>query len=47
LETGWSCQRDGTWCETGQVKRKRKGQVVDVVDPDTEAKKTPSSEPTE
>lgn len=47
LEAGWSCQRDGTWCETGRVKRKRKGQVVDVVDPDTEAKKTPSNAPTE
>lgn len=47
LEAGWGCQRDGTWCETGRVKRKRKGQVVDVVDPDTEAKKTPSSGPTE
>lgn len=39
LEAGWSCQRDGTWCETGQVKRVQHGQVVDVVDPDTGAKK--------
>jgi transposase len=39
-EAGWSCQKDGSWCETGQVERKRKGQIVQVTDPDAEAKKT-------
>jgi transposase len=39
LNAGWSYQRDGTWCETGQVKRVRKGRVVEVIDPDTQAKK--------
>ncbi len=39
-EAGWSWQRDGSWCETGQVKRKRKGQTVEVTDPDTGAKKS-------
>ncbi len=39
-EAGWSCQKDGSWCETGQVERKRQGQVVSVTDPDTTAKKT-------
>ena len=38
-EAGWSWQRDGTWCETGKVKRKRKGKTVEVTDPDTRAKK--------
>lgn len=47
MEAGWSYQRDGTWCETGQVKRKRKGQMVTVLDPDTAAKKTLSNGPTE
>jgi transposase len=39
-EAGWSCQKDGSWCETGKVERKRGGQVVEVTDPDAEAKKT-------
>jgi transposase len=39
-EAGWSCQKDGSWCETGKVERKRGGQVVAVTDPDAEAKKT-------
>ena len=39
-EAGWSWQRDGTWCETGKVKRKRKGEIVEVTDPDNGAKKT-------
>jgi hypothetical protein len=39
-EAGWSCQKDGSWCETGQVERKRQGQVVTVTDPDLTAKKT-------
>jgi transposase len=39
-EAGFTWQASQTWCETGQVKRKRKSGVVDVTDPDTEAKKT-------
>ena len=39
-EAGWSCQKDGSWCETGKVERIRGGQVVEVTDPDAEAKKT-------
>ena len=39
-EAGWSWQRDGSWCKTGKVKRKRKGQMVEVTDPDTQAKKS-------
>jgi transposase len=39
-EAGWSCQKDGSWCEAGQVERKRQGQVVEVTDPDMAAKKT-------
>jgi transposase len=38
-EAGWSCQKDGSWCETGQVERTRKGQIVKITDPDAEAKK--------
>ncbi|MCP4209357.1 MAG: helix-turn-helix domain-containing protein [Shimia sp.] len=38
-EAGWSCQQDGSWCETGKVERKRQGQVVEVTDPDAAAKK--------
>lgn len=34
-----SWQQSRTWCETGQVKRRRKHGVVTVTDPDTEAKK--------
>ena len=47
LAAGWSHQRDGTWCETGRVKRKRQGQLVTVIDPDAEAKKTPLNAHTE
>jgi hypothetical protein len=47
LAAGWSYQRDGTWCDTGRVKRKRQGQLVTVVDPDAEAKKTPLNAPTD
>jgi hypothetical protein len=36
---GLSWQQSRTWCETGQVKRRRKQGVVTVTDPDTEAKK--------
>jgi hypothetical protein len=39
-QVNWSWQRDRTWCDTGRVKRKRKAGVVEVVDPDTIAKKT-------
>jgi transposase len=38
-EGGWSWQKDRSWCETGKVKRKRKEGVVEVTDPDAEAKK--------
>jgi hypothetical protein len=40
-EAGFDWQRTRTWCETGKVKRKRKksGEVVEVIDPDAEAKK--------
>jgi transposase len=39
-EAGFSWQRTRSWCETGRVKRKRKsGEVVEVIDPDAEAKK--------
>lgn len=36
---GLSWQQSRTWCDTGQVKRRRKSGVVTVTDPDTEAKK--------
>ena len=39
-ETGFEWQKTRSWCETGRVKRKRKsGEVVEVIDPDAEAKK--------
>jgi transposase len=38
-DAGYSWQTSRTWCETGQVKRKRKSGTVTVTDPDTEAKK--------
>jgi len=39
-EAGFDWQRTRSWCETGRVKRKRKsGEVVEVTDPDAEAKK--------
>jgi transposase len=37
---GLSWQQSRTWCETGRVKRRRKGRVVDVIDPDAAPKKT-------
>jgi transposase len=37
---GWTWQKDRTWCKTGTVSRKRKGEVVQVTDPETEGKKT-------
>ena len=36
---GFSWQKDVSWCETGQVKRKRKAGVVEVTDPDATPKK--------
>lgn len=39
-EAGWNYQKNRTWCETGKVKRKRQGQIVEVIDPDATAKKT-------
>jgi len=40
-EAGWSWPRTRSWCETGTSKRKRKnGEVVKVVDPDAEPKKS-------
>jgi hypothetical protein len=37
---GWTCQKDRTWCKTGTVTRKRKEGVVEVTDPNAEAKKS-------
>jgi transposase len=39
-ETGWTWQKDRTWCKTGVVIRKRKGVAVEVTDPEAEGKKT-------
>jgi transposase len=39
-EAGLEWQRDRSWCETGVVERKRKGKVVEVIDPDATAKKS-------
>jgi transposase len=36
----FSWQKDGSWCETGKVLRKRKAGVVEVVDPDGSPKKS-------
>lgn len=38
-ESGFSWQKDVSWCETGQVKRKRQEGVVEVTDPDATPKK--------
>jgi transposase len=40
LEAGFTWQRARSWCQTGQVVRKRKSGPVTVVDPDAEAKKS-------
>ena len=40
LEAGYSWQASRTWCQTGQVERKRKAGIVTVIDPDAEAKKS-------
>jgi transposase len=39
-EAGFSWQRSRSWCQTGQVVRKRKSGPVTVCDPDAEAKKS-------
>ena len=39
-ESGYTCQKDRTWCKTGEAVRKRKTGSVTVTDPDAEAKKT-------
>jgi transposase len=39
-DAGWSWQQSRTWCATGKALRKRKSGVVEVTDPDAEAKKT-------
>jgi transposase len=36
---GFSWQKDVSWCQTGQVKRKRQEGVVEVTDPDAAPKK--------
>lgn len=38
--SGFSWQKDASWCETGKVKRQRKEGVVEVIDPDATPKKT-------
>jgi transposase len=40
LDAGFSWQEARSWCETGQVTRKRKRGKATVTDPDTMAKKT-------
>ena len=42
-DAGSSYQRTRTWCPTGTAQRKRKAGVVQVVDPQTEGKRGPSS----
>jgi len=37
---GISWQKDGSWCDTGKVLRKRKAGVVEVIDPDATPKKS-------
>lgn len=39
-EANWSWQLSRSWCSTGEVKRRRKSGIVEVVDPDSEAKKS-------
>jgi transposase len=39
-EAGFDWQKDRSWCQTGVVERKRKGEIVEVTDPDTAAKKS-------
>jgi transposase len=42
-EAGSAYQRTRTWCPTGTAQRKRKAGVVQVVDPQTEEKRGPST----
>jgi len=42
-DAGGSYQRTRTWCPTGTAQRKRKAGVVQVVDPQTEEKRGPST----
>ena len=37
---GISWQKDGSWCDTGKVRRKQKAGVVEVIDPDATPKKS-------
>jgi len=39
-EAGFRWQKTRSWCETGQVERKRKQGIETVVDPDAIPKKT-------
>ena len=39
-DAGYVWQKDRSWCQTGQVERKRKTGIVTVVDPEAEAKKS-------
>ena len=39
-EAGYTYQRTGTWCPTGEALRKRKAGVATVTDPDAEPKKS-------
>jgi transposase len=38
-EAGYSWQRSRTWCSTGSARRKRKGEIVTVTDPECEEKR--------
>lgn len=38
-EAGYSWQRSRTWCSTGTARRKRKGEIVTVTDPECEEKR--------
>jgi hypothetical protein len=40
IDAGWSWQRSRSWCDTGTAQRKRKSGIVNVIDPDAEAKKS-------
>lgn len=42
-EAGYTWQADRSWCQTGEVQRRRKAGLVTVTDPDAEAKKKQSS----
>jgi transposase len=39
-EANWSWQASRSWCQTGTVKRRRKSGIVDVTDPDSQAKQS-------